>query len=363
MADSLYFLTLTPKGRGAIAVIAVGGNGIAEALDQCFRPVAQRPITQIDRDIIYGIWDSTGEDLLVVRTGPEQFEIQCHGSQAVLDAISSDLSRCGAKQRNGAATDIDQPADAFRTEIQTLMEQASTERVALLLLKQWSLFPAAVQRLEQNIDAAQLQKSIEEMLALADFGLNLHRARSIVFCGRPNAGKSSLMNQLLGYGRAIVNAMPGTTRDIVSETSAIEGWPVEFSDTAGLRTADGEIEKIGIARAMEKIEMADLIVGVLDPTATTDRSDEALTELHVAPHVVAINKSDLASAQHMDLLSDIITQKWPATKIVRTSAETGNGIDQLLEVMATVLCPALPEENMPFPTTENQLKWLQKRLV
>ena len=367
MVDSLYFTTLTPKGRGAIAVVAAGGRGMAEALDQCFRPVANRPVAQIDRDIIYGIWDSTGEDLLIVRTGSDQFEIQCHGSQAVLDAICNDLLRCGAQRRVGAAVDAEYPAEVFRAEIQLLMEQAATERVALLLLKQWSLFPTAVQQLENNIDAAQSheshksKKALEQMLSFADFGLNFHRTRSIVFCGRPNAGKSSLLNQLLGYGRAIVNEMPGTTRDVVSETSAIDGWPVEFSDTAGLRTADGEIEKIGIARAVVRIQSADLVVGVVDSAVPIDRGTRA--NILVVPHIVAINKSDLASPQHLDLLAETISAKWPNTKIVRTSAETGSGIERLIEVMAAELCPALPEENLPFPTTEKQVKWLQERLA
>ena len=362
MVDSLYFRTLTPKGRGAIAVVAAEGRGMAEALDQCFRPVANRPIAQIDRDIIYGIWKSTGEDLLVVRTGPDQFEIQCHGSQAVLDAICNDLVRCGARQRDNAAVVSDQPAEVFRAEIQSLMEQASTERVALLLLKQWSLFPTAVQQLENNINYGLSRKRrSQQMLALADFGLNFHRARSIVFCGRPNAGKSSLMNQLLGYGRAIVNAMPGTTRDVVSETSAIDGWPVELSDTAGLRTADGEIEKIGIERAVVRIQSADVVVGVVDSAVPIERG--VLANLLVVPHIVAINKSDLASTQHLDVLADTIAAKWLHTKIVTTSAQTGSGIEQLIEVMAAVLCPALPEENALFPTTENQVKWLQERLA
>jgi len=91
MSQSLSYTTLTPKGRGAIAVIAVAGPNIDQAIDACFAPAAKKKISSVEHDIIYGIWNSTGEDLLVVRSSPEQYEIQCHGSQAVIDAIVSDL--------------------------------------------------------------------------------------------------------------------------------------------------------------------------------------------------------------------------------------------------------------------------------
>jgi len=249
MSQSLSYTTLTPKGRGAIAVIAVAGPNIDHAIDACFAPAAKKKINAIEHDIIYGIWNSTGEDLLVVRSNPEQYEIQCHGSQAVIDAIVSDLEAQGVARSDGTSVAESDVCSRFRLEIENLLNQAKTERTALLLLNQWKLFPTSVEQLEK-LEPVQRQETIEVMLSHASFGLNFHRTRSVVFCGRPNAGKSSLINRVLGFQRAIVNPTPGTTRDVVTEGSAVDGWPVEFSDTAGLRQTDGQIEKMGIEKAL-----------------------------------------------------------------------------------------------------------------
>lgn len=354
MSQSLFYSTLTPKGRGAIAVIAVQGLNVDEAIDACFAPAAKKNLSAIQHDIIYGIWNSTGEDLLVVRSGRDQYEIQCHGSQAVIDAIAADLESQGVARVDGTVANEPDVCSRFRAEIQPLLNQAKTERTALLLLNQWKLFPVAAEQLDA-LEPTERQRKIETMLNYASFGLNFHRTRSVVFCGRPNAGKSSLINHVLGFQRAIVNPTPGTTRDVVTEGSAVDGWPVEFSDTAGLRETDGQIEKMGIEKAQLVIESADVVIGVVDGEAPKE-------PVEFAPNIFVINKSDLVEAADLKTNIESASSRFPQAVCLATSATTGDGIETLLATIANVLCPSLPPTDQAYPVTQDQVDWLTGQL-
>ena len=196
--------------------------------------------------------------------------------------------------------------------------------------------------------------TIDTMLSHASFGLNFHRTRSVVFCGRPNAGKSSLINRVLGFQRAIVNPTPGTTRDVVSEGSAVDGWPVEFSDTAGLRQTDGQIEKIGIERAVEMIDSADIVIGVIDGVEADD-------SIEFEPDITVINKSDLVDTAELKTIIENVSVRFPDTVCLTTSAKTGSGTEELLAVIAKVLCPALPPIDQAYPVTQTQVDWLSAK--
>jgi len=354
MSQSLSYTTLTPKGRGAIAVIAVSGPQIAQVFDACFSPAANKSVDSIEHDIIYGIWKSTGEDLLIVRTNPNAYEIQCHGSQAVIDAIAADLESQGVVRSDLAVVDESNVADRFKAEIEDLLNQAKTERTALLLLNQWRKFPAEVEDLQQLAEDQRSEKAAE-MLEHASFGLNFHRTRSVVFCGRPNAGKSSLINRVLGFQRAIVNPTPGTTRDVVTEGSAVDGWPVEFSDTAGLRQTDGQIEKLGIEKAVQIIEQADVVIGVVDAM-------DADESMEFAPDIVVINKSDLIETAALKTIIEKVSVRFPDTECLTTSATTGVGTEELLAAIAKALCPTLPPTDQAYPVTSAQVDWLNEIL-
>ncbi len=366
MRKSLFYSILTPRGRGAIAVIAVGGPGIAQAVDSCFTPVAGQPLAEIEHAIIYGIWKSTGEDLLVVRTGDDRYEIQCHGSQAVIDAISTDLGSQGATEMQTVDGATDHVDVNFRNEIEQLLNRATTERVALLLLEQWRCFPETVRQLP-DLEPVKQQQAIDAMLAHASFGLNFHRTRSIVFCGRPNAGKSSLINRVLGFERAIVNPMPGTTRDVVSAGSAIDGWPVEFNDTAGLRQTDNQIETLGIESAVRMIDQADVIIGVVDAadcdsirfSPTLSGNPGFPVEPDIEPDIVLINKSDLITPDSLQQTIRLARSAHPHAVCVTTSATTGTGIKALLATISRTLCSETPETGQAYPVTTSQVDWLK----
>ena len=330
-----HFQQLTPQGRGAIAVIAVSGNDVLHVIDACFTPIGKRRFRDLQKQLTYGHWNSTGEDLLVVRNSALNYEIQSHGSEAAISAIKSDLSQLGVEEQI-PTKHAPLSADRFKADAEQLLCQATTQRTAELLLRQWHILPAAIERLKA--DRAQL----ESFLRWSEFGTRFHRRQSIVFCGRPNAGKSSLTNAILGFERAIVTPIAGTTRDVLTHHTVIDGWPVELSDTAGLRDSKNQIEQIGIAKARQQIENADLIISVIDAT-----DPQPWEQNNIKPDIVVVNKSDLA-----DQRSKLEAIEAP---VVFVSATQSTGIDELLEVISKTLYPDLPPPGQPLPLTNAQV--------
>ena len=164
------------------------------------------------------------------------------------------------------------------------------------------------------------------LLAREQLGRHLTRPWSVVLAGRINVGKSSLLNALAGYGRAIVHPAPGTTRDAVAVTTAVDGWPVELCDTAGLRATGDAIERAGIERARQRLAQADLVVLVADRSVPWSPEDEGLARQYPAA-VLVHNKCDLpASSGHR-----------PGG--ISTSALRGQGIDALLTAIGRRLAP------------------------
>ena len=126
-----------------------------------------------------------------------------------------------------------------------------------------------MRRSQPRIGSVLAESSIE-MLQFRDLGLHLTTPWRVVLAGAPNVGKSSLMNAIAGYQRAIVSPTPGTTRDVVTVTTAIDGWPVQLADTAGLRETQDELESAGVALADAAIGEADLVIVVSDASADSD---------------------------------------------------------------------------------------------
>ena len=177
---------------------------------------------------------------------------------------------------------------------------------------------------------------LEQLSASFAYGKIVHEGLTLAIVGRPNVGKSSLFNRLVERERAIVTAMPGTTRDLVSETVAIGGIPVKLVDTAGIRQALDEAESIGIQKSMEALADADLVLVVVDASRHTTKSDEKLlAQAETRPVIVVENKCDLMAAETPTLrqtqgrLSRQNREKWGARISVATSALTGEGIADL----------------------------------
>jgi tRNA modification GTPase len=162
----------------------------------------------------------------------------------------------------------------------------------------------------------------------------VHDGLTMAIVGRPNAGKSSLFNQLVERDRAIVTATPGTTRDLVTERISLDGIPLELVDTAGLRETFEEVEQLGIARSREAIADAAIVLVVLDATQPLNQEERSvLAAVHGRPALVAINKSDLANSQQNRavLRADESAAEELNISTVPTSAVTGDGIGALRE--------------------------------
>lgn len=374
------FERLTPPGRGAIAVIELvplsEAADLSAVIDSHFDAASGKPFASNRRDMVYGVWRSTGEDLIVVRGEPGRLEIQCHGSVAVIDQICADLEAAGGRrhEHSSASRNDDpipnEPDDLFesvREEIEGLVKNATTQRVATILLQQWHRLPAAmaeVARLRQSQQPEPSATAARELLRHADFGDCFHRTRRVVLCGPVNAGKSSLLNAILGFDRVIVNAMPGTTRDVITHQSAVDGWPVTFSDTAGLRETDQPIEQAGIAMARKRIAQADVIVGVAD----VSRWEESRQHLRSLERVdlLVLNKADLVSPVQQSEMIERASCDFAGCPRIFTSivavaddSSSGTGIGELLGELGIALTPTIPPADAVFPLTARQREWLR----
>ena len=272
---------LTPTGRGAIASLMVEGPGALDAVAACFRPhTCAGERLKIGR-IRVGVWKSpaawtgarpagAGEELVVCRTGPERIEVHCHGGQAAVASIRADLRELGCRDVAWSELTSVGAASSLRRDAQVALAQATTERTARILLEQYH--GALDHVLQQSLADLQCHKRsdarrrLADVLRYADLGLHLTTPWRVVVAGPPNVGKSSLINALVGYQRAVVFDTPGTTRDVVTVDTAFEGWPVELSDTAGIRETDDPLEILGVGRAVEQTRQADLVLWVLDAT-------------------------------------------------------------------------------------------------
>jgi tRNA modification GTPase len=189
---------------------------------------------------------------------------------------------------------------------------------------------------------------LQHLLALAPLGRHLTRPWRVFIAGAPNVGKSSLMNALVGYQRSIVFDQPGTTRDLLTAVTALDGWPVELVDSAGLRESEDALEAAGVARATAGMAGADLVLWVED---ATERAEVAHPRLCVGVLVVK-NKADLLPAGAIPSDSDALA----------VSALTGQGLDKLCQriVEQMLPIPLAPGEGVIFTQRQEQ-RWVNGR--
>jgi tRNA modification GTPase len=343
---------LTPFGRGAIATIAVWGTGAIELVARRFRPANRKELTAIPIGrVVFGRFEmspTTAEELVVGLIAPDEVEIHCHGGKAAVEAICEALVDQGGMLVTPEEWAAQQMADPLAAQAILALAEARTERSSAILLDQYrgalrNELTAIEQALAQG-DRDIATRALDALLARSHLGLHLCQPWKVVIAGRPNAGKSSLMNAILGYQRSIVWHEPGTTRDVLTATTAIDGWPLELIDTAGLRTTGEAIEAEGVNRAERQIAAADLVVWVADATANCDSGFYRSPPTTLVVH----NKIDLARPS---------LDGRPAG--IETSALTGEGIAILCQAIVQTLLPNPPHPGAAVPFTSQQVAALQ----
>ena len=222
--------------------------------------------------IVLGHWNApNGEELILCRRSAERIEIHCHGGMAAVGAVIESLVSRGCQLVSWHDWLRTEGVDPIRADAHIALADAPTERTAAILLDQYhGALATAVRRAIAAATAANWPLAAELLDAVLTYrhvGTHLTTPWRVVLAGRTNVGKSSLINALAGFERAIVSHQPGTTRDVVTTVTAIDGWPVQLADTAGLRRSDDELESAGVRLAVETVQSADLIIAVEDAAA------------------------------------------------------------------------------------------------
>ena len=369
--DTIVAVATSP-GRSAIGIVRLSGPESLEIIrgliqEQSFAPEPRRiTLKQINRE--------TGEPLdsaLVCYfeaphsfTGEEMVEISCHGSPVILRRVLDMTQSLGARLaepgeftlracKNGkmnisqaeairdlinAQTDAAavQAARQLKGELSAALQPAK-EKLIQIIVK----LESALEFVEDDLPRIQAEQIAGELIEVVSIveslgltfatGRALREGLKVTIIGRPNVGKSSLFNRLVGLNRAIVTDIAGTTRDSISEAISLGGIPISLTDTAGIRIADNKIEEIGVERTHQAMADSDLLVVVIDGSTKLAAEDLAIvTQAMRRRHVIAINKCDLVNEPGLaDQLGDWLQR-------VHLSALTGEGLEELA---AAILSP------------------------
>ena len=363
----------TPLGEGGISIIRVSGSDSLKVINKIFRGKNSSDILDMKSYTMrYGyICDidskvEIDEVIISYMKGPRSFtaedvvEVNCHGGVVSTGRVLEEIIKAGARiAEPGEFTkraflngriDLSQAEavmDIIRAKTDLSMKSAVMQSNGALSkeigkLREYMLNTLAL--IEYSVDFTeddeepdetipirvqeQLTVAIEDMKKLlegANEGRIIRDGLKLAIIGKPNVGKSSLLNCLLKEKRAIVSDIPGTTRDIIEEFISLDGIPVKITDTAGIRETEDEVEKIGVEKSREKIDEADLVVLMLDSSRPLEDEDrEIIEKVKDKKYVVLMNKNDLEKK-----ISDEDIKK--LKNIIYISAKTGFGIDELKE--------------------------------
>jgi len=368
----------TPPGEGGIGIVRISGREAEKIAARIFQRSGKAPEQLQSHRLYHGKihapqTDRTVDEVLltVMRrpqsyTGEDVVEIHCHGGAFLTRQILELVFAEGARQAEpGEFTKrafLNGRMDLAQAEGVLDLIRARTEKSATLALSQTGgalsqrvgeirealldilvHVEAAIDFPEEEIDflprrdliarISSLKSIIDYIAATYDWGRLFREGARVTLCGRPNVGKSSLLNALVGEDRAIVTPIPGTTRDVIEETINLDGLPVVLGDTAGLRETDNPIESMGIDFTRRHLEKSDAVIVVWDGSEPLTRDDEIL--LRSVQHkkfLVAINKSDLPQG-----LSAHCSVVGASAKKIRVSARTGQSISELKKELRGLL--------------------------
>jgi tRNA modification GTPase len=281
-------------------------------------------------------------------------ELHCHGGREVLRYLQEILEERGIQSCSWQELSRRGMHDLLGAEARIELSQAPTVRTASRLLDQvQGALYRALTEIQSALNIGEVTRavgSLDAILRHAELGQHLTRPWRLALGGAPNVGKSSLANCLAGYARCIVAPTPGTTRDVVTTLLAIDGWPVEMADTAGIREAAGDLEGMGIERSRMAFAQADLCLWLLDASTSPVRPDFSSPKLHLV-----VNKIDLPAVWDLKQTGEAI----------RVSARTSEGLADLCTAVSRWLVPAPPAPGEAVPFTPDLAERLEqtRRLV
>jgi len=379
-SDDTISAIATAIGEGGIGIVRVSGSEALAIADKLFVSKVGKQVTAaVSHKVLYGdiidpdSAEKVDEALLIVMRAPRSYtcedivEVHCHGGPVPLQRVLALTLKAGARLAEpgeftkraflNGRLDLAQAEaviDIIRAKTDTSLKAAVgnlsgklSEQVKSLrhtILRMIAQLEAAIDFPEEDIeeaaaaDVAILIKEVDvelaALLATAQTGRILREGLATVIIGKPNVGKSSLLNALLREKRAIVTDVPGTTRDIIEEYVNIRGIPLKIIDTAGIRETADVVEKIGVARARELVGQADLILVLLDSSAPLSPEDKAVLALLSGKQaIVLINKSDLPAQLEVDEIEKYTTDRL----VLKISVEQGQGLAELEQVIADMV--------------------------
>lgn len=369
----------TPVGIGGIGIIRVSGEQAVSIVDKIFKASNKKSLKDIDsHTITYGhIVSESGkvldEVLIMLMRAPRTFtredivEINCHGGPIPLNAVLMEVINAGARlAESGEFTkraflngridlaQVEAIMDIIEAKTELSLEQAVGQlegNLSKKIKEYQDMLIQVIARIEVSIDypeydddepitndfkaeLSELLVQLKELLKTADTGKMIREGVKTAIVGRPNVGKSSLLNALLEENKAIVTDIPGTTRDVVEAYLNIDGIPFQLLDTAGIRETSDVVEQIGVEKSRHSIEEADLVLMLVDShDGLTDKDKEVLQQVKEKHVIYVFNKSDLPS----NISEEIHEEYFNDGKVIRISAKEQKGLDELKMAMKEVV--------------------------
>ncbi len=403
MRDDVIGAISTPPGEGGIAIVRISGEGCIEKVSQIFQARVSGKDIQVQRPFSLTLgWlkDEKNEildEVLVAKmnaprsyTGEEMVEINCHGgsitARRCLQRVLSTGVRLADPGEFTRRAFMNGKMDAAQAEAVIDIIRAKTDRGLKLAMKQLEgknseyvkqledCLIEANMLLEANLDFSedvgeldydQLRRllintrdGIDNMIRAGELGNIYKDGISVAICGKPNVGKSSLLNALLRKERAIVTDIPGTTRDLIEEYININGIPVKLIDTAGIRETSDIVEQIGISKAQQAVKEAELVVFLLDIEAGMTEEDKAIYDYieNKERVIVLVNKDDL---MEKNISEEEIEQNFTELRVIRASIKEEIGIQELEDIIEEMVGVGLIDsDNLEFTVSLRQKETL-----
>ncbi len=386
----------TPIGEGGIGVIQVSGPNSLEIVNAVFRGKKDKDLRNAEsKRLYYGEihLNGTAVDEVIVNvlrkedsfTGDDLVEVNCHGGIRAVKKTLECIVSAGAKETHWEELTnrsfINDKIDLIQKEALLEIPQAKTRLGVKVLLDQYngalsSFINNLINEMNRgdniNQDFSYIHDKLREILETAAFGCAITSPQKLIITGKPNVGKSTLINTLLREDRSIVHSEPGTTRDAVDSMFSIDGIPLTIVDTAGIRETNHVVERLGVLESKKQLKQADKIIFMLDNSRPVEREDKELIKftterlqthktnnnLNKVTVVTVVNKTDLPSKLN---LSTLETKQFNSTCQISASKGDGiSGLEENLIVEFKKYTGYVPEKPIIF--TGRQQEYLSKAL-